>query len=318
LSVDVMTSRERGWLPAEQMDMQRDVEAVTLAIEEARKRAPLDPSATVITGHSGGTYLTLWMGLRRPDLFMAVCGRACVFFKETAQFGKAEKLPPNLDMPIFLYHGELDSTRAAQETLLAAKTLKEAGFRSVTHRLVPKMAHASMPEVFMEWYLKLLAETEKPRKAAQAIAREVAKLREELQAGPKAGAYAQLAKLVEREKKASVAAGAAALEAEVIGRAKEAIARAKGLEAESRFVEAAAAWRKIEDAYRPLEVAKEAQKERARIVKSDEHKAEEMLAEGRALKEKGQAEKAFAIFEKVAAQYPETAAADSALLELGR
>ena len=59
VSVDIQTA-SRGWLPSEQIEMQRDAEAVTKAVEAAREKAKetgvaLDDTAFVITGYSGGT-----------------------------------------------------------------------------------------------------------------------------------------------------------------------------------------------------------------------------------------------------------------------
>ena len=51
-----------------------------------------------MTGHSGGTYLTLWLGLRRPDLFLGICGRSCVYFKETVEFGELDKFEPDYEL----------------------------------------------------------------------------------------------------------------------------------------------------------------------------------------------------------------------------
>ena len=68
------------------------------------------------------------IGIRRPDLFLAVCGRSCVFHKETVEFSKFDKTEPNKAMPIFLYHGEVDNPRVKQETELARSSLAAAGF----------------------------------------------------------------------------------------------------------------------------------------------------------------------------------------------
>ena len=128
LSLDIMTSRKRGWHPKEQLEMQEDMEATLAALEEAMKRAPIDKTAIILRGHSGGTYLTLWLGLRRPDLFLGICGDGVVFFKEAIPVDdKYEKVKPDLDLPILLYRGELDNTRARKGTEQARDQLKKAG-----------------------------------------------------------------------------------------------------------------------------------------------------------------------------------------------
>lgn len=320
LSVDLLTSTPRGWHPKEQLEMQRDVEAVVEALKLARETAKnegvmLDDSATVLTGWSGATYATLWLGVRRSDLFMAVCGRGCVFHKEALEFSQFDKVAPNKSMPIFLYHGEVDNPRVKKETELAKKTLQAAGFSNVTLQVVAGMAHESKPEVFLEWYAKVLKETEKPRKEGAKIRVEVDKLRAEIGAN-KAGACGKLLKLVEQERKANAQGGAATLLAEIVALAKKKWDAAANLEADQQLVEAADAFLKIEREYMPLDIAKEAREKRQKILQSDAMKAMEMLARAKELIEKDAREKAIPILEKIVAQYSETPSADEARLLL--
>jgi predicted esterase len=319
-SVDIKTSGEQGWHPKEQLEMQRDMEAVTEGIRVVREEAKakgilLDDSATVLTGFSGGTYLTLWLGIRRPDLFLGVCGRCCVFHKEAAEFSKFDKAEPNKAMPFFLYYGEVDNPRVKKETELAKATLTAAGFTNVQLKVVAGMAHESKPEEFLDWYGKLLKETEKPRKEAMKIKVEVEKLRPDIVAG-KAGAYGKLAKIVEHEKKVGAKGGAADLLGEVLAEAKKKWDLAANLEADNRFQEAADAFGKVEKEYMPLDIAKEAREKRMKILNSDAFNAEELLARAKELIEKGAREKAVPILEKIADQYGETPAADEARLLL--
>jgi len=319
-SVDIETSGERGWHPKEQLEMQRDMEAVVEGMKVARQEAAdlgveLDDSATVITGHSGGTYLTLWLGIRRPDLFLGVCGRSCVFHEETVEFTKFDKVEPNKAMPIFLYYGEVDHPRVKKETELAKKTLEKAGFTNVKLSIIPGMAHESKPEVFLEWYEKLLKETEKPRKESRKIKVEVEKIRAEIIAG-KSGAYSRLARLVDREKRAGANGGAAVLMGEVVAEARKKWEQAENLEADHQLAEAADAFHGIEKDYNPLPIAKEARERRIKITHSDAFTAAEMLTKAKALIEKGDRERAVPILEKIVDQYGETPAADEARLLL--
>jgi len=319
-SVDITTSGEQGWHPKEQLAMQRDMEAVTeglkVAREEADKRGVLiDDSATVITGFSGGTYLTLWLGIRRPDLFLGVCGRCCVFHAETVEFSKFDKVEPNKAMPIYLCYGEVDNPRVKKETELARKSLVEAGFKNVTLKVIPAMAHEPRPEVFLEWYGKLLKETEKPRREAMKIKVEAEKIKADIEAG-KPGAYTKLNKLVQQEAKVGVKGGASALLNEVLAGAKKRWEQAANLEADHQLQEAADAFSAIEKEYMPLDIAKEAREQRLKILHSDAFKAAEMLARAKELIDKGLRDKAVPILEKIAEQYGETPAADEARLLL--
>lgn len=316
-SVDTNTSGEKGWHPKEQLEMQRDMEAVTegmrVAHEEANKRGiQLDDSATVVTAHSGGTYLALWLGIRRPDLFLGICGRGCVFHKETVEFSQFDKVAPNKAMPIYLYYGEVDNPRVKKETDLAKKTLDAAGFTNVT--LAPPvagMAHEPKPEEFLKWYVKILKETERTRKESGKIRAELEKLRPEVAAG-KPGAYGKLLKLVEQEKKAGAQGGATVLLAEVVAAATKKFDAAENLEADHRLRDAADAFGKIEKEYMPLDIAKQARDKRLKILQGDELKAQEMLAKAKELIEKDLRDKAIPILEKIVEQYGDTPSADEA------
>ena len=324
LSVDIKTSGLQGWHPSEQLEMQRDMDAVLEALAKARELAQasnveLDDSAVVLTGHSGGTYLTLWLGLRRPDLFLAICGRSCVFHKDTVKFGKLDTVPPDYDMPIFLYRGELDHPRTSKQTEEAANELKKAGWKNVRYDVVSKMTHESKPEVCLDWFYRLLRETAKSRAERRKIALDLARIRPDLEAG-KSGAISKLAKLAEKEAKAGIRKGeAAALLVEVEKKAGELWAEAENLEADHHLVEAAATYKKLERQYSPLQVSKDARKKRSGIVKSDGYKAEEMLVKARKYLDEGKEDKARSILEKLIEKYSDTAAAGRAehLLQSG-
>ncbi|MHC4730672.1 MAG: hypothetical protein ACYS6Z_08785 [Planctomycetota bacterium] len=322
-SVDTKTGGQRGWHPSEQLEMQRDMEAVVEGLKTGERRARekgviIDTSARVITGHSGGTYLTIWLGLRRPDLFLGICGRSCVFHKEAVQFGKFDRVKPNLNMAILLFRGELDHPLARKQTELAKKTLDGAGYKNVKFRVIPKMIHESKPEVCMEWFLTLLKDTEKSRKAARRIAQELEKLRPLVEAG-RSGVYGKLAKLVAQEEKAEVNGGAAGLLDQVLAAARKEWERAQNLEAEYQLIEAAMVYKEIQKKYAPLDISKQARTKRAKLVKSDEYKARELLARARAYLDKDNKDKAHDLLDKIVTKYPKTVAAEKAqaLLEAG-
>jgi predicted esterase len=322
-SVDTKTGGSQGWHPSEQLEMQRDMEAVIEGLKIGEQKAReggviIDTSARVITGHSGGTYLTIWLGLRRPDLFLGICGRSCVFHKDTVEFGKFDRVKPNLNMPILLYRGELDHPLTKKQTELAKKTLDAAGYKNVQFRIIPKMIHESKPEVCMEWFLTLLKTTEKSRKETRKIAEELKRLRPLVEAG-KSGVYGKLSKLVERETKAGVDGGAATLLSQVLVAARKEWERAENLEAEYLLLEAADVYRRIQKKYNPLDISKKARTKRAKLIKSDEYKARELLAKARAYLEKDKTDKAHDLLDKIVTKYPKTVAAEKAqaMLESG-
>ncbi|MHC4819599.1 MAG: hypothetical protein ACYTF8_16265 [Planctomycetota bacterium] len=322
-SVDTKTGGQQGWHPSEQLEMQRDMEAVIEGLKVGEKRARekgviIDTSARVITGHSGGTYLTLWLGLRRPDLFLGICGRSCVFHKEAVDFGKFDTVKPNLNMPILLFRGELDHPLAKKQTELAKKTLDGAGYTNVKFRVIPKMIHESKPEVCTEWFLTLLKDTAKSRKEARKIAAELEKLQPLVEAG-KSGVYGKLVKLVAREEKAGVDGGAGALLAQVLAAARKEMERAENLEAEYLLIEAAKVLKEIQKKYNPLDISKQARAKRAKLLKTDEYKARELLAKAQAYLDKDLKDKAHDVLDKIVTKYGKTVAAEKAqaLLESG-
>jgi len=320
VSVDITTSGARGWAPTDTLEMKRDMEAVVGAIAGAQEQAAehdvtLDPFANVLTGHSGGTYLTLWLGLRRPDLFLGLCGRCCVFHPETVERGALDTVPPRFDMPIYLYSGQLDPSRSPRETELARQTLIKAGYTNVKLDVIEKMGHESRPEVFLEWYAKLLKETAKGRVEALRIRDDLARLEEDLAQG-KSGAYSKLDKLVDREKKCGFAVGAQARLDAILADAHKLEEQAANLEADHQLFEAAAMLEQIEKQFNPLDVAKQARERRRVLIKSDEYKALEMLTEAKSLREKGADERADHLLEQIVEKYPDTLAAESARLLL--
>ncbi len=237
-SVDIKSSGMQGWSPRDQLVMARDIEAVVdgmkMGIEWAEKNgARIDRSAIVVTGHSGGTYLALWLGLRRPDLFLAVSGRSCVFHKETVEFGKLDR-KPDFNQRIFIYRGELDHPRAIEQTDTAHRALLKAGYKNVKYEVVEKMTHESKPDVFLEWFYAVLKETSRGRADARRIANELVKVTEAI-GKKRAGAYGKLQKLVVREKKAGFSGGAATLMAEVMKVANKRYRDAEDAEANNDF-----------------------------------------------------------------------------------
>jgi predicted esterase len=315
VSIDCETPK--GWSVSEQMLMQRDMEGVAGAVEEARRRAPIDDTAIVIHGHLGGCYLAYSMGIRRPDLFLGVAVNSCVFYPDMKP-KEAELASMNLRQPILVAHGELDTPRVIKETQLMHAALKDAGFARVTFQTVPKASNVPNLETsFVPWFVKLLEETEKSRKMVRKGRDALARIKSDLEAGGKPGALKELAALAEQERASGARFGAAELLAPILAKAEATIHRAKTLEGAGSFAEAAEAFREVAERYPGLAAATEAAKERQRILKSDGYRAEAMLFEALRLEEEGQAEKAMQLFEKILAQFPATPAAEVAKRRAG-
>jgi len=317
VAVDVTTSsNKRPWHPNDRLDMQRDMEAVLEALQAAYEHAgkigvEIDKSAVAITGHSGGTFLAIWLGIRRPDVFLGVCGRSVCFFEETVQFGDLEKTKPKPTQPIFLFRGEFDAARCKKETEKAKKALEEAGWKDVRYQVIAKMSHESKPEVAVEWFTKLLKDTAKGRKEHRKIAEDLAELRADLEAG-KPGVLGKLEKLAAREEKCGFPAGAQDLLDSLVKKAEADLERAANLVAGHQYAEAAEVYKQVEKEYRSLDVGKQARSRRVKLVRSDAFKAAELLAKAKEYREKDRRDRAFSLLEKIVDRYPETPAAEEA------
>ncbi|MHC4847298.1 MAG: hypothetical protein ACYTEG_02460 [Planctomycetota bacterium] len=313
VSVDITTSSMEGWHPNDTVAMERDVEAVMLAIKEATAKAKslgfrLDLTATTLRGHSGACYLAIWAGVRHPDTFFAVSLNGVPkFFPEFLKF----KTPKNKDQIFYVYSGERDVPRVKRETEKTVEALKGAGYRRIVVEIIKGMAHDPKPEVFVKWYTSVLRDTRSARKDAMKITAEAEELRAALKAG-KGGIYRKIIKLAEREKKAGFGKAATTLLDEVNLEAEKAFAKAEELAIAHEIIQAVAEFKKIEKKYAGLATSKKAKTERSKLAKSDEYKAAEMLAKANELREKGRKEKAAELLVKLIEKYPETVSAERA------
>ena len=318
LSVDCQTCLRKGWLPSEQPLMQADMEAVEGALAKAKELVKIDDQAILLTGYSGGSYLAYWMGLRRPQLFTALCIRAGLWYEgmiPPSKYDKYTDIKPNLDLPIFVYWGSGDKTRAPKESMTAMEKLKSAGYKNLTAKIVKGMDHQAKPEPCLEWFEEYLKKTAKARKEGRKIAGEVAKLRAQIAKGK--SRYSPLKKLVDREQSLGANGGAKKLLDEILVDARKEMKKAVELEADSAYFQAAKILKQVEKKYRPLDIGKKARKLRSRMVKTDAYKADDLYHQALELREKGKEEKAVELLEKLAAEYPETPAGERAKSEVG-
>ena len=318
LSVDCRTCLRKGWLPSEQPLMQADMEAVEAALAKAKEVVNIDEHAILLTGYSGGSYLTYWMGLRRPELFSALCIRGGLWYEgmiPPSKYDRYTDIKLNLDLPIFIYWGSADKTRSPNESMTALDKLKAAGYKNVTTKIVKGMIHQARPEPCLEWFAAYLKKTAKSRKESRKIAVEIAKLRAQIAKGKTP--FSPLKKLVEKEQSVGAKGGAQELLDEILVDARKQMKKAIELEANAEYFQAAMALKAVEKKYSPLDIGKKARKLRGRMVKTDAYKADELYHQALEFREKGKEEKAVALLEKLAAQYPETPAGERAKSEVG-
>jgi len=313
VSVDINSCSQEGWHPSDGVTMERDVKAVLAAVEAAAKRAKelgftLDLSAIVLRGHSGACYLAIWAGLRHPDVFLMVSLNGVPkFFPEFLAFDSEKRL----DQIIHVYSGARDVPRVKRETEKTVEALKKAGYRKLDVETVKDMAHEPKPEVFVDWYTAKLKKTARGRKEARDIAEDAAELRADWEEG-RSRVCRKIAKLYEREKKAGFGNAAAKLYKEVTAAAAAEFKKAEDLAAEHELFKATELMKDLEKKYAGLPVAKTAKDTRSKILKSDEYKAFEMLADAREDLDEGRKEKGAETLVKLIEKYPETVAAEKA------
>ena len=177
------------------------------------------------------------------------------------------------------------------------------------------MTHEPKPEIFLEWYLKLLQETAKGRKASRKIAKDLVKIKAAMAKGrPVLG---KLIKLAEKERKAGFPAGADTLLVKIEADAQKQFDQAEKLEEIGELIDAIQAFKDVQRRFNGLDIAKEARTRASRILKSDAYKASEMLTKAMRYREKDMDDKATAILEKIADKYPDTPSGEEAKRLLG-
>lgn len=94
-------------------------------IEEARKRANIDPKLIYIGGFSAGGSVAYYMALKYPHVFSGVIALGASFQNEWLNLSKSPDLLRRL--PIYIGHGELEPN--VDEIYVSESFLKKAGFR---------------------------------------------------------------------------------------------------------------------------------------------------------------------------------------------
>jgi predicted peptidase len=112
----------------------RTMELLVELIKEAIRKLPIDPNRVYITGLSMGGFGTFDAISRYPDLFAAavpVCGG-----------GDVKKAASIAHIPMWIFHGALDSTVAPELSQSMVKALMEAGGHP-GYTQYPKTGHFS-------------------------------------------------------------------------------------------------------------------------------------------------------------------------------
>jgi dienelactone hydrolase len=120
---------------------------------EVKRRLPVDEDRVYLTGSSMGGGGALWMALTRPDLWAAVAP-VC-----TATIPGSEELAGNaLNLPIRLFHGEMDPAVPAESSRQWQRRLLEAGV-NVDYIEYPAIRHNAWDTAYrngsiFEWFGK--------------------------------------------------------------------------------------------------------------------------------------------------------------------
>ena len=110
----------------------------------------IDRRNMMITGFSGGGFPTYFVGLRHPDIFSVVVGRACNFNQATLDGWYPDEA---VKMPIFIYYGDADLGAIRGQSENAIAYFRSAGFKVETQTL-PGVGHQRHPEVAMRFFIK--------------------------------------------------------------------------------------------------------------------------------------------------------------------
>ncbi len=125
----------KSWWPAGDMIRQLD-----LLLKKVCNDYPIDRSRIYITGLSMGGMGTMAMVQSLPDRFAAavpICGRGDV--------SKAEKM---VDVPMWFFHGDADSTVKPEGSTAMVEAIKQAGGNKVKLTMYPGVGHNSWTKTY--------------------------------------------------------------------------------------------------------------------------------------------------------------------------
>jgi len=94
-------------------------------LADVKKRFPVDEDRVYLTGLSMGGGGTLWLGLTRPDVWAAIAP-VCA----AAPRGATELAPNALQLPVHLFHGDLDPVVPVEGSREWHKRLLQSGARA--------------------------------------------------------------------------------------------------------------------------------------------------------------------------------------------
>ncbi len=100
----------------------------------------VDPDRIYLTGLSMGGYGTWHFASKAPDRFAAIipiCGGGVPYFMRKLKH-----------LPVWTFHGQLDTAVPIQETELLVEALRKAGNEGVKYTIYPELAHDSWTRAY--------------------------------------------------------------------------------------------------------------------------------------------------------------------------
>jgi poly(3-hydroxybutyrate) depolymerase len=143
-------------------DLASDEQAILALIDALAQKYRIDRNCVMLTGFSAGGYGMYYTGLRHPERFGMLIGRAVDSSMDIFEDLSKSQLDAAKQMHIALFWGQDDVGPIKDESWAAVNWLSEHGFKHVQHKRI-KGGHLRRPELaYALWEPLLPAEYKKP------------------------------------------------------------------------------------------------------------------------------------------------------------
>jgi predicted esterase len=136
--------------PGSRWEPHRVIATLDQVLADGQFRFPIDTDRIYLTGYSMGGFGTFETAMEYPERFAAI-----VPVSGGGEPDKAEKL---LDVAVWVFHGEEDTTVPMASSSLVVERLRELGHKDIMMTTFPKAGHGVAQEVYCQesFYRQLL------------------------------------------------------------------------------------------------------------------------------------------------------------------
>jgi predicted esterase len=142
-------------------DLASDEQVILALIDELTNRYSIDTEYIVLTGFSGGGYPMWYAGLRNPDRFQMLIGRATN--SNIDLFESIELTDEAREMPIYIFWGKDDLPPLRSQCWQAYRYLREREFYETNMKEIDG-GHLRRPEKAYEYWTRFLPPKYRTRK----------------------------------------------------------------------------------------------------------------------------------------------------------